>query len=54
LYPATPGAYVWLADAQLANGEKSAAIEGYEKAHRLDPSNQGVAKALKKLQSEAQ
>ncbi len=51
LYPKMPGAYLWLAEAQLANDEKPAAVENYKQAQKLDPSNPGVAKALKKLQS---
>jgi len=51
LYPAMPGAYVWLAEAQRAAGEKPAAIETYKKAQQLAPANTGIAKALEKLQS---
>ena len=53
LYPAMPGAYVWLADAQQTAGEKSAAIENYKKAQQLDPANGSIARAVKKLESSA-
>ena len=54
LYPTMPGAHVWLAEAQLADGDKSAAIESYEKAQKLDAANPGIGKALEKLRPKAQ
>jgi dienelactone hydrolase len=53
LYPAMPGAHVWLAEAQVADGDKSAAMESYERAQKLDPANAGIGKALEKLRSQA-
>lgn len=48
-YPASAGAYRFLAYAYVAAGEKQLAIQNYKKALELNPNTEGVKEALAKL-----
>lgn len=48
-YPTLPYAYVHLADAYSAKGDKASAIQNYQKALALDPTRDDAKAGLKKL-----
>jgi Tfp pilus assembly protein PilF len=48
-YPRSANAYDSLAEAYLADGDKQAAIENYNKALAIDPQLESARKALQAL-----
>ena len=50
-YPSSSNVYDSLAEAYMKNGEKTAAIENYEKSLKLDPANTNAVDMLKKLRA---
>ena len=52
VHPEMPGAYVWLADSQLMNGDRPSAVENYRKAMRIDPANVHLAKRVQQIEAD--
>jgi dienelactone hydrolase len=52
--PDKPGAYVWLGDSQLMQGDRASALENYRKAQQIDPANAWLAKRLQQIEAGAE
>ena len=51
-YPESSNVYDSLGEAYMRNGDKTPAIDNYEKSLKLDPGNKGAVEALKKLRAQ--